>query len=139
MDIFLTKKPNLHHFESVFGDDKSVLIIDGWDAVPEDYCGTHLVMMSENESEFPIGLSFQSEQNDLENWLLNAARYLSVMLACRSLYTGSPLEGTNPYHSIVFMSGKAFLADDCDTKLAGEGEASVRIIRGVPKLDSKNV
>ena len=95
--------------------------------------------MTENDSEFPVGLSFQGRSSDLEKWLLNSARQLSIALACNSLYTGSPLQGASPYHSIVFASGLAFLASDLGTKLAKDGEAAVKLLHRVPELDAENV
>lgn len=138
MDIFLTEKPSLHHLSSLFDDEKPVAIIDSWEADPETASSSHIVVMRENTSEFPVGLAFQGQPGDQERWLLDAARRLSVLLECQSLYTGSPLEGAMQHHSIVFVSGKAFLASDYGTNLANEGEALVKLLRRVPKLDAKS-
>ncbi|HQT26872.1 MAG TPA: hypothetical protein PLK99_09805 [Burkholderiales bacterium] len=137
MDIFLSVKPAVADIASLFEVELPVVVLDDWDDERARELGaTHTVILTENRSEFPYGLSFQEQTEDQENWLLNCARKLSVNLGCRVLYTGNPVEPDNPFLCVVFDSGQAYLADDEGSMLA-EGEGGpVDMLRRLPELDA---
>ncbi|MDF1824160.1 MAG: hypothetical protein P1U68_05940 [Verrucomicrobiales bacterium] len=128
MDLFLSKKPDEELLSRIVSDVRPVVFISDWISSPlsEEH---HVIVLSQNKSEFPWGLSFGKEADDQEAWLLSAAWNLSILAGCRTLYTGSPLERAKPWHCIVFDQGRAFLADDSETRLMGDGEQEVNILR----------
>lgn len=138
MDIFLSAKPNVQDLSALFEVELPVIILEDWnDKQARGLEPVHTVILTENRSEFPFGLSFQDQGNDHENWLLQCARTLSVQLGCRTLYSGNPVEPDNPFLCIVFDSGQAFLADDEGSTLAEGRGSPVNIIRRIPELDAK--
>ncbi len=137
MDIFLTVKPSVEALSSLFEVDLPVVVLEDWDDDQARGLGSvHTVILTENRSEFPYGLSFQPQNEDQESWLLSCARTLSVQLGCRVLYTGNPVEPDNPFLCVVFDSGRAFLADDEGTVLAEGQGGPVNILRRLPELDA---
>jgi hypothetical protein len=136
MDIYLTVDPDVRTIQLVLGDELPVMFIADWQAVIDQKDDAHLVLKTENDSEFPFGLSLTLACEDPEGWLLDAARILSVKLSCRTLYTGSPLADCGPYDCVVFELGKAYLASDLETRLAGDGDGQVRLVRRLPEFDA---
>ena len=136
MDLFLSELPSPAAIESLYDDDHPVVVVDDWITAPEDP-EVHPVVLVENDSEFAWGLAFRDVPEDVERWLLDAARSLSVAQECLTLYPGSPLEGAKPWHSIVFDGGKAYLVDDSESKLSGDGEESVKTLRPIEELDAR--
>lgn len=137
MDIFLTVKPAVADLAPLFEVNLPVVVLDDWDDERARELGSaHTVILTENGSEFPCGLSFQDQAEDQEEWLLNSARKLSVNLGCRALYTGNPVEPENPFLCVVFDSGRAYLADDEGSMLAEGRGGEVRMIRRLPELDA---
>lgn len=139
MDIFLSAKPTVTDLSSLFEVDLPVVVLEDWDDERARQLGSaHTVILTENQSEFPYGLSFQQQTEDQENWLLNCAKKLSVDLGCRVLYTGNPVQPDNPFLCVIFDSGQAFLADDEGSMLAEGHGGPVNILRRLPKLDASN-
>ena len=121
----------------MFDVELPIRILEGWnDEEARRLEPVHTVILTENKSEFPFGLSFQAQGKDHEDWLLQRARTLSVQLGCRTLYSGNPVEPNNPVLCIVFDSGQAFLADDEGSVLAEGRGGPVSIIRRLPELDA---
>jgi hypothetical protein len=137
MDIFLSAKPTVKHLSSLFEVDLPVVVLEDWDDErARDFGSVHTVILAENRSEFPYGLSFQEQTENQESWLLSCARKLSVELGCRVLYTGNPVQPDNPFFCVVFDSGQAFLADDEGSILAEGQGGPVKILRRLPELDA---
>lgn len=137
MDIFLSIRPTANDLSSLFDVELPVNILKDWnDELAGDVGAVHTVILTENQSEFPYGLSFQEQIENQETWLLDSARKLSVTLNCRSLYTGNPLEPNNPFLCIVFDSGQAYLADDLGSILAEGKGGPVNLLRRLPDLDA---
>lgn len=137
MDIFLSVRPAVADLSSLFEADLPVVVLEDWDDERARELGAvHTVILTENRSEFPYGLSFQEQTDDQENWLLSRARRLSADLGCRVLYTGNPVEPDNPFLCVVFDSGRAFLADDEGSMLAEGRGGPVRMLRRLPELDA---
>lgn len=137
MDIFLSARPGVQDLSALFEVDLPVVVLDDWnDAHSRETAPVHTVILTENHSEFPFGLSFQDQQSDQESWLVNCARTLSVTLGCRTLYTGNPVDPDNPFLCVVFDSGQAYLADDEGSALAEGQGGPVKVIRRLPELDS---
>ena len=137
MDIFLTAKPTVTDLSSLFDVDWPVLVLGDWDDErAREFGSAHTVILTENRSEFPYGLSFQAQTEDQESWLLSSARKLSVGLGCQVLYTGNPVQSDNPFLCVVFDSGQAFLADDEGSILAEGQGGPVKILRRLPELDA---
>ena len=137
MDIFLSVKPAVADLSPLFDVDLPVVILEDWDDERAREIGAaHTVILTENRSEFPYGLSFQEQTEDQENWLLCSARKLSVNLKCRVLYTGNPVEPDNPFLCVVFDSGLAYLADDEGSMLAEGRGNPVNILQRLPELDA---
>lgn len=138
MDIYLTVKPAAAtDLAQLFAVDLPVVMLEDWDDERVREIGAaHTVILTENKSEFPYGLSFQEQTDDQENWLLDSARKLSVKLRCRVLYTGNPVEPDNPFLCVVFDSGLAYLADDEGSMLAEGRGGEVNILRRLPELDA---
>ena len=137
MDIFLSTRPTADDLSAIFEVDLPVNILKDWnDELAGKIGSVHTVILSENQSEFPYGLSFQEHNGNQESWLLNCARKLSVALNCRALYTGNPMEPTNPFLCIVFDSGQAYLADDQGSILVEGKDGLVNILRRLPDLDA---
>ncbi len=135
MDLFLDIEPNLAALSALFGDKFEVVIVEQWD--PQDFAlDRHVVQRCSNDSEFPVGLGFAHACEDPERWLLEGARSLSLQLNCRCLYTGAPGTQGNPFHCVLFDNGVAWLADDRDSRLSGDGEGPVRLLRRLPDLDA---
>lgn len=137
MDIYLSIEPCLDDLAFLFEVELPVKVLTDWnDALAIETGCVHTVVFSANSSEFPVGLSFQQQSGDHEQWLLKAARSLSIRLRCRSLYTGNPVEPDNPFLCVVFDSGKAFLADDEGTELSEGTGKLVHTIKRIPELDA---
>ena len=134
MDICTSVKPSATALAQIYDNDRRIVIESDWNSstFPPD---ANVLMLTENDSEYPFGLSFAHACADLETWLLNAARKLSVSMHCQTVYSGSPLADAKPYHCIMFDCGKAYLADDMETKLAGDGDRALQILRRVKELD----
>jgi hypothetical protein len=138
MDVYLSAKPSVQDLSTLFDVELPIVIVQDWnDEQAQALEPVHTVILTENRSEFPYGLSFQDQGGDQESWLLNCARTLSVRLGCRTLYTGNPAEPDNPFLCVVFDCDQAFLADDQDSVLAEGQGRPVRIIRRMPELDAK--
>jgi hypothetical protein len=137
MDVFLSAKPSVQDLSALFEVDLPVVVLEDWnDEHSRGLDPVHTVILTENRSEFPFGLSFQDQEDDQESWLRNTARTLSVQLGCKTLYTGNPVEPENPFLCVVFDSGQAFLADDEGSILAEGRGGRVKIIRRIPELDA---
>ena len=137
MDIFLSVKPSAGDLSGLFEVELPIEILQDWsDEKARRLEPVHTVILTENASEFPFGLSFQPQGNEHEDWLLASARTLSVQLCCRTLYSGNPVEPDNPFLCIVFDSGRAFLADDEGSALAEGRGGPVSIVRRMPELDA---
>jgi hypothetical protein len=137
MDVFLSAKPTVKDLSSLFEVNLPVVVLKDWDDERARELGSvHTVILTENRSEFPYGLSFQQQKEDQESWLLSCARSLSVQLRCRALYTGNPVNPDNPFLCVVFDSGRAFLADDEGSFLAEGRGGPVNILRRLPELDA---
>ena len=137
MDIFLSAKPTVADLSPLFEVDLPLVVLENWDDERARELGSvHTVILTENQSEFPYGLSFQEQSEDQENWLLSCAKRLSVDLGCRVLYTGNPVEPDNPFLCVIFDSGEAFLADDEGSMLAEGYGGPVNILRRLPELDA---
>jgi hypothetical protein len=137
MDIYLSSEPDVKVIQDVFDDEKPVQFIHDWEDVLAHQDQAHLVLKAVNDSEFPCGLSFTHRCDHQEAWLLNAARMLSVLLSCRALYTGSPTENSSPYDCLVFDQGEAYQASDLNTRLAGDGDGQISLVRRLPEFDAK--
>lgn len=99
------------------------------------------VRMTENHSEFPIGLDVDvllDEGGNMQHWLLGLARSLSIELSCRTICDGTGFgDDESPCWSLVWERGVPYLADDLNSALAdGEGGA-VRIVRRVEDVNLK--
>jgi hypothetical protein len=138
LDVYLSAKPGAQDLSTLFDVELPIAIVQDWnDEQAQGLEPVHTVILTENRSEFPYGLSFQDQGDDQESWLLNCARTLSARLGCRTLYTGNPVEPDNPFLCVVFDSGLAFLADDQDSILAEGRGTPVSIIRRMPELDAE--
>ena len=138
MDIYLSTKPTKQDLSTLFDVELPIVILQDWnDEQAKSLEPVHTIIVADNRSEFPYGLSFQHQADDQESWLLNCARTLSVRLGCRALYTGNPVEPDNPFLCVVFDCGQAFLADDQDSVLAEGRGTPVSIIRRMPELDAE--
>lgn len=139
MDIFLSAKPTVKDLSSLFEVDLPVVVLEDWDDErAREFGSVHTVILTENRSEFPYGLSFQEQTVDQEKWLLSCAKTLSVELGCRVLYTGNPVQPDNPFLCVVFESGQAFLADDEGSILAEGRGGPVSILGRLPELDASS-
>jgi hypothetical protein len=137
MDIYLSVKPSVADLSSLFEVDLPVVLLDDWDDErARNLAAAHTVILAENKSEFPCGLSFQDQTENQEYWLMESARRLSVKLGCRALYTGNPVEPENPFLCVVFDSGRAYLADDEGSMLAEGRGGPVRMLKRLPELDA---
>lgn len=138
MEIFLSVKPSPADLAGLFESDSPVVFAPAWHLVAEHERHHNVVVVSENPSEFPIGLEFRPQSNDEEEqdiWLIIVARRLSQKLRCRTLFLGNPVEPEHPYLDVVFDCGLAFLADDMDSVWANEGDGPIRIIERLPQWD----
>ena len=136
VDIFLDKTPSADDLRPLFDDGRGISIIGAWEESGSMSSGDHQVVIAMNESEFPVGVEFQRRPTGDEEWLLEAARHLSVALRCRSIYSGSPLGDATPWDVIVFDRGRAFMGDNCGTKVANEGDKPVSLGDRLPALDA---
>ncbi len=137
MDIFLSIEPTAEQLSALFDDNLPVEILRDWDdEQARQFAAKHVVILTNNPSEFPFGLSFQAQGGDHERWLLNAARTLSVALDCDTVFAGDPSESDNPFLCVVFKSGAAFLADDEDSMLSEGRGGPVQILRPAPEIES---
>ena len=92
--------------------------------------------IQENKSEFPLVVSFNYKaSNDyrLYSKNLRLAKKLSLLLACKTICDGSYHgENDSPFWCIIWINGKAYLADDCDSVFGGdENGGQVNIIKRV--------
>ena len=139
MDIFLSTKPSAKNLSDLFEVNLPVVLLEGWDDERARELGSvHTVILTENRSEFPFGLSFQNQDQDQESWLLNGARALSKQLGCQTLFTGNPVNSNNPFLCAVFDCGRAYLADDEGSVLAEGKGGPVNILRRLPELDAQS-
>lgn len=83
-----------------------------------------------SDSEFPIFIELffpQKEQvAEREQYI---ARHLSQTLNCRTIVGYQPKDSSTPFYNLIFEQESVFLANDLDTKLAGDGENEVEIVR----------
>lgn len=139
MDLFFDVKPSPSDFNDLFNSPLPVMFVHCLSEVTEQQCqNNHVVVCEQNTSEFPFGCGFSmQEQDEDENelWLMLVARNLSVRLNCKSLYTGCPVDITNPYYCVIFEAGSAYLGDDMGTILMDEGDRPIEIIKRLPILD----
>ena len=96
------------------------------------------VRMTENHSEFPVGLDLDvllDESGDMQAWLLGLACRLSIELSCRTICDGTGFgDDESPYWSVVWEHGVPYLADDSSAE--GEG-GPVRIVRCIQDVSLK--
>jgi putative acetyltransferase len=97
----------------------TVSVADEWERVGQTDVR---VVLSKNESEFPLGLEFSGIADSArhEVWLREIARGLSELCQCRALYTGSPMKDGYPGWCTVWDRGRAYLADHAGSLFAND-------------------
>lgn len=80
-------------------------------------------------SDFPVRIEilFKQQKNTKEREQY-IAKAMSSMLSLRTIVGWQREGSSNPYLNIVYEDGKAYLADDFESKYAGDGEKNVVII-----------
>ncbi|MBR9921051.1 MAG: hypothetical protein GYB31_09445 [Bacteroidetes bacterium] len=90
-----------------------------------------------NDSEYKIRIEVMFPQkNNTEEREQYIAKKISENLNCKTIVGYQSKHSKDQYLSLVFENGKVFLADDLETKYAGDGDDEVRIIK---ELDSNMI
>lgn len=134
MDIGIAKKLTALELSGILTllfQGAVVAVVDHYEEIGVD--ADVLVVRSESNSEFPTGIALHANvapEDDYGRWLIEVARQLSAILGVRTICDGSLYgDDESPYWSLLWESGQAMLADDCDTAYSGDGLKPVRIVR----------
>jgi hypothetical protein len=89
-----------------------------------------LYLVQHTASEFPVFIElFFPQKERIAEREQYIAQHLSQSLHCRTIVGYQPEGSSTPYYNLIFEREKVFLANDLNSKLAGDGENEVEIVR----------